>query len=38
MAGLRVGYLIAKPEIASQIRKNIVAMSNVLAIEAAKKL
>ena len=37
MAGLRVGYLIAKPEIASQIRKNIVAMSNVLAIEAAKE-
>ena len=37
MAGLRVGYLIAKPEIASKIRKNIVAMSNVLAIEAAKE-
>ncbi len=37
MAGLRVGYLIAKPEIASKIRKNIVAMSNVLAVEAAKE-
>ena len=37
MAGLRVGYLIAKPDLAAQIRKNIVAMSNVLAIEAAKE-
>ena len=36
MAGLRVGYLIAKPELASKIRQNIVAMSNVLGIEAAK--
>jgi histidinol-phosphate aminotransferase len=32
-----VGYLIAKPEIAAKIRKNIVAMSNVLAVEAAKE-
>jgi len=37
MAGLRVGYLIAKPEIAQQIRQNVVAMSNVLAVEAAKE-
>jgi len=37
MAGLRVGYLIAKPEIANKIRKNVVAMSNVLAVEAAKE-
>ena len=37
MAGLRVGYLIAKPDLAAQIRKNIVAMSNILAIEAAKE-
>jgi histidinol-phosphate aminotransferase len=37
MAGLRVGYLVAKPEIASKIRKNVVAMSNVLAVEAAKE-
>lgn len=37
MAGLRVGYLIAKPELADKIRKNIVAMSNVLAVEAAKE-
>ena len=37
MAGLRLGYLIAKPEIAKKIRKNVVAMSNILAIEAAKE-
>lgn len=37
MAGLRVGYLIAKPEIANKIRQNLVAMSNVLAVEAAKE-
>ena len=37
MAGMRIGYLIAKPELAQQIRKNLVAMSNVLAIEAAKE-
>lgn len=37
MAGLRVGYLIAKPELASKIRKNVVAMSNVLGVEAAKQ-
>ena len=37
MAGLRVGYLVAKPEIAAKIRKNVVAMSNVLAVEAAKE-
>ena len=29
--------MIAKPEIAAQIRKNVVAMSNVLAVEAAKE-
>jgi histidinol-phosphate aminotransferase len=37
MAGMRIGYLIAKPQIADKIRKNIVAMSNVLAVEAAKE-
>ena len=37
MAGLRIGYLIAKPELAKKIRENIVAMSNVLAIEGAKE-
>ena len=37
LAGLRIGYLIAKPEIASKLRQNIVAFTNILAIEAAKK-
>jgi histidinol-phosphate aminotransferase len=36
LAGLRIGYLIAKPEIARNIRKNMVANSNVLAIRAAQ--
>lgn len=35
LAGLRIGYLIAKPEIASKIKKNIVAYTNVLAMKAA---
>lgn len=35
LAGLRIGYLIAKPEIASKIRSNMVAYTNILAIEAA---
>ncbi len=35
LAGLRIGYLIAKPSIAAAIRKNVVAMRNVLAIAAA---
>lgn len=37
LAGLRIGYLIAPPTIARQLRNNIMAMTNVLAIEAAKK-
>jgi len=37
MAGMRVGYLVAPPAIAAEIRKNVVAMSNVLAVEAAKE-
>ncbi len=37
MAGLRIGYLIAKPELARKIRRNVVAMSNVYAIEGAKE-
>ena len=37
LAGLRIGYLIAKPEIAAVLRKNVVAMTNVYAIEAAKE-
>jgi histidinol-phosphate aminotransferase len=35
LAGLRIGYLIAKPSLASQIRNNMVAYTNVLAIAAA---
>ncbi len=37
LAGLRIGYLIAKPELASILRRNVVAMTNVYAIEAAKE-
>ena len=37
LAGLRIGYLIAPPHLAKQIRTNVVAMSNVLAIAAADK-
>jgi len=36
LAGLRIGYIIAKPELAKPIRDNVVAFTNVLAIEAAK--
>lgn len=35
LAGLRIGYLVARPDIAKRIRKNIMAMTNVLAIAAA---
>ncbi|XLS28456.1 pyridoxal phosphate-dependent aminotransferase [Flavobacteriaceae bacterium M23B6Z8] len=35
LAGLRIGYLVAKPELAQKIRRNVVAFSNVLAIAAA---
>ena len=37
MAGLRIGYLVARPEIADNLKKNVMAMTNVLAIEAAKQ-
>lgn len=37
MAGLRIGYLIAKPSLAEKLRRNMVAYSNVLAIAAAKE-
>ncbi|MDH5608295.1 MAG: aminotransferase class I/II-fold pyridoxal phosphate-dependent enzyme [Cyclobacteriaceae bacterium] len=36
LAGLRIGYLIARPALAEKIRNNIVAYTNVLAIEAAR--
>lgn len=35
LAGLRIGYLVAKPELANKIRQNVVANTNVLAIQAA---
>jgi histidinol-phosphate aminotransferase len=35
LAGLRVGYLIARPDIASRIRPNVMANTNMLAIYAA---
>ncbi len=37
MAGLRIGYLIAKPELTEKLRRNMVAYSNVLAIAGAKE-
>ena len=37
LAGLRIGYLIARPDIATNLKASIMAMSNVLAIEAAKE-
>ncbi len=36
MAGIRIGYLIARPEIASKLRENVVAFTNVIALQAAK--
>jgi histidinol-phosphate aminotransferase len=37
LAGLRLGYVVAKPSLAKKIRDNVVAFTNVLAIEAAKE-
>ncbi len=36
MAGLRVGYLIARPDIADRLKSAVMANTNILAIEAAK--
>jgi len=36
LAGLRVGYLIARPDIAKRLKAGIMANTNILAIEAAK--
>ncbi len=36
MAGMRIGYMIARPDIASRLKKSIMANTNILAIEAAK--
>lgn len=37
LAGLRIGYLVAKPEIANKLKSSVMAMTNVLAIAAAKE-
>ena len=36
LAGIRVGYLIARPELAEKLRARVVANTNILAIEAGK--
>lgn len=37
LAGMRIGYLVARPDIAKRLQNNIMAMTNVLAIEGAKE-
>ena len=37
LAGLRIGYLIAMPDIASRLKAAVMANTNMLAIEAAKE-
>ncbi|WP_143961532.1 pyridoxal phosphate-dependent aminotransferase [Litoribacter populi] len=37
LAGLRIGYIVARPDLAHKIRENVVAFTNVLALEAAKE-
>ena len=37
LAGLRIGYLIARPDIAYRLNNNVMANTNVLAIAAAKE-
>jgi histidinol-phosphate aminotransferase len=36
LAGIRIGYLIAKPELANKLRDRVVANTNIMAIEAGK--
>lgn len=36
LAGLRIGYLIARPDIAERLRQHVVANTNVLALAAAE--
>ena len=36
LAGLRIGYLITRPDIAARIRKNVMAQPNMMAVIAAK--
>lgn len=37
LAGLRIGYLIARPDIAHRLKASVMANTNILAIEAAKE-
>ena len=37
LAGMRIGYLIARPDIASRLKSHVMAMTNVLAIAAAQE-
>ncbi len=37
LAGLRIGYLIARPDIALRLKKSVMARTNILAIAAAKE-
>ena len=37
LAGLRIGYMVAKPEIIKKMRKNLMAFTNMIAIAAAEE-
>lgn len=37
LAGLRIGYMVAKPEIVREMRKNLMAFTNIIAIAAAEE-
>lgn len=37
LAGLRIGYLVARADLADRLKKNVMAMTNVLAINAARE-
>ncbi|WP_291785688.1 histidinol-phosphate transaminase [Cecembia sp.] len=37
LAGIRLGYLVAKPEIAAKLNDRVVANTNIMAIEAGKE-
>lgn len=36
LAGIRMGYLIAKPDLAQKLKDRVVANTNIMAIEAGK--
>lgn len=37
LAGMRIGYLVARPDIATRLKASVMANTNILAIEAAKE-